>query len=753
MNESELNWLIPTLLQVSGLAIGLTIIGFAYEHANRERQSLIERLIQGGAAAWMALAGVIFTAGLCFTHMLWVYKVIAILLSVLLIGLAVTAPRVKHAEIIKAPKPKRTVKSTVWLVTRIYLGVLLLLILAWGLNLSLHAVRLYGLAKSVRDNPAQIRKENLVSLVGNAAGEISAISNQLEPLCPIFNALQGLPIVGAYLGQIEPLLLYSDGLAQAGNEIIIGLQPILEEFSNSQTALSLPEQASLALQSGQDRFANASQAIEGASQARSRIRAELLPDSIKVYYLKLDDKFDLLVSGVKLLQVAPTLLGTGEAQKYLVLAQNRDELRATGGFISGIGLIIVQDGKILQFDLGDSYAIDDFSKGYPPPPEPLKRFMLADYWVTRDANWSPDFPTAARQAQALYTLSTGVETQGVIAFNQLVIQRILQVIGAVAIPGTDGAVTAENVEEFMRQAWAPAPEQGLSPAWWLHRKDFMKQLGSVILDRVLQTSDQQQLMDLASTLLDLLDEGQLLVYLNDPTAQATLEQGGWDGALRPGSADYLYLVDTNVGFNKVDSVVQRSLRYQVDLRDLEQPTGEVTLTYQHTGTGDPACQQLISYGNGTYQDMIQRCYLDYWRVYVPGGSELIDSTTRPVPAEELLNGAGWSGKVERLAGESGSQVLAGLLMLAPGETSQVKLTYRLPTSVVYAGDTALAKYNLSLQVQPGLNGIPCELEVKLPEGASVVDPGAGWKAGKAGSWTWQGTIDRATVLSLSLQLP
>ncbi len=86
--------------------------------------------------------------------------------------------------------------------------------------------------------------------------------------------------------------------------------------------------------------------------------------------------------GVQLLQAAPQLLGVDQAQSYLVLAQNRDELRATGGFISGIGLLTIKDGKILQFDLGDSHKIDDFSKPYPKPPEPLKRFMLADYWVT-----------------------------------------------------------------------------------------------------------------------------------------------------------------------------------------------------------------------------------------------------------------------------------------------------------------------------------------------------------------------------------
>ena len=125
------------------------------------------------------------------------------------------------------------------------------------------------------------------------------------------------------------------------------------------------------MESGQEHFINAAQDIDQASQVRSRIHPELMPASVRTLFLKLDGKFNLLEAGVEVLQAAPGLLGNDQAQSYLVLAQNRDELRGTGGFISGIGLLTIQDGKIMQFDLGDSYLVDDFSKAYPKPPEPL----------------------------------------------------------------------------------------------------------------------------------------------------------------------------------------------------------------------------------------------------------------------------------------------------------------------------------------------------------------------------------------------
>jgi hypothetical protein len=258
-------------------------------------------------------------------------------------------------------------------------------------------------------------------------------------------------------------------------------------------------------------------------------------------------------------------------------------------------------------------------------------------------------------------------------------------------------------------------------------------------------------MNLVRAIVDLLDRGQLLVYFNDSTAQAALEAGGWDGALHPGSSDTLYLVDSNVGFNKVDSVIQRSLAYQVDLSDLNHPKGEVMLTYQHTGSGDLACKQAISYGNGTYQDMQQRCYLDYWRIYVPGGSEFLASTAQPVPADELLNGLGWSGQVESLSGEAGTQVLAGLLMLPPAQSSQIAISYSLLPSVIHPTGTNLKEYMLRVQIQPGLAGLPFRIEIKLPDKTSPLNPGEAWKPLTAQTWAWQGVLYKLTELSLSIQ--
>jgi len=547
-------------------------------------------------------------------------------------------------------------------------------------------------------------------------------------------------------------VIYADGLVQAGKEIYLGLEPLLTELEGTEQT-SLLQSAIPALQSGQDHFALAARKVEQVEAIRERIRPELLPSTIRSYFLKVDARFSLLRAGMQFLQVAPQILGADAPQTYLLLAQNRDELRATGGFISGIGIVRIQNGKILQFDLGDSYQSDDFTKPYPKPPEPLKRFMLADYWVTRDSNWSPDFPSAAQEAQALYTLSTGVETQGVIAFNQLAVRSILQVIGPIQVTGTDEPVTADNVEAYMQQAWAPAPEEGLSSEWWLHRKDFMKSLGEVIIERILQTSDKTQVIELANNLIELLDSGQLLVYFDDPGAEKALDISGWDGGIHPGDGDFFSLIDSNVGFNKVDSVIQRSVDYRVDLSDVLHPSANVILSYRHLGAQSTLiCKQEISYGAGTYQDMQQRCYLDYWRVYLPAGTLLKTADAQPVPGGQLMNSIGWSGQVEKLSGEAGTQVFAGLLMLPADQSQQIHLAIALPEKVVHQVDPTRLNYGLRIQVQPGLEYLPFTLEVKIPEKYLPVNLDQGWQPKGYNTYTWHANIEKDTILILSMQL-
>ena len=83
-------------------------------------------------------------------------------LAMLLIGLAWTAPRAQRVEVSKTVKPKPTLKSIIWPMVRIYIGIFLMLVLAWGINLGWHTYHLYKLAKGLQTDPGQIQAEKIL---------------------------------------------------------------------------------------------------------------------------------------------------------------------------------------------------------------------------------------------------------------------------------------------------------------------------------------------------------------------------------------------------------------------------------------------------------------------------------------------------------------------------------------------------------------------------------------------------------------
>lgn len=280
----------------------------------------------------------------------------------------------------------------------------------------------------------------------------------------------------------------------------------------------------------------------------------------------------------------------------------------------------------------------------------------------------------------------------------------------------------------------------------------MQPLSTAMLEKALTISSQEKLMELGKALLTLVEEGQVLVYFNDPEVEAMLYDYGLDGAVRPGEGDYLYLVDSNVGFNKTDALIQRELAYQVDLSDIQHPMAQVRLDYQNMASEDVPCRQTAKGSGGTYQALQQSCYLDYWRVYVPGGSEFIGSTAQPVPGEELLSGEEWDGKVESLDGEGGTRVFAGLVMVPIGKSSQIITSYQLPGQIIKSISAEEMEYVIRVQVQPGIDGLPFQVEIKIPEHTNVIDQAAGWQLTGARTWTWQGVLHQATALSLTMQI-
>jgi hypothetical protein len=348
--------------------------------------------------------------------------------------------------------------------------------------------------------------------------------------------------------------------------------------------------------------------------------------------------------------------------------------------------------------------------------------MLSQIWLMRDANWYPDFPTSAQVARDLYQLDQGVLVDGVIAVDLTAMQSLVGALEPIYLEEYHQEVTGANVLGLMQEHWASPAGEGQMGDWWVHRKDFMGELLGAMMARLETDVESVDPGRLASALLKGLEEKHILVYVVDPTISEILSEHSWDGALSQDDGDFLMVVDTNMGFNKVNANVESSEEYRVSIEDDGRITSRVAVTYRNqSGSGPEPCVQEAVYPP-TYGEMMEGCYWNYLRIYIPEGSELTEGPQLTLPEGSLRAREGETAgallATEVGPAESRKSVYGVFFVVAPGERREIGFEYRQPSSVV-AGEQS-RRYRLVVQKQPGTLAVPLRVEVKLPPGSSVI---------------------------------
>ena len=613
--------------------------------------------------------------------------------------------------------------------------------------------RLTYLERTIEPGASQLKRAELELVGQHLTGmreDLQALRARIGPLLPAGRLLGWVPRYGGDLAAAADLLEMATRLGVAGDGTYQALLPALQEtvgeWDDPERAQSVGERILPLLVAARPALTAARQELTAGQAIRKRIDAQELSPRVAGYLQRLDRTLPWFETAADGALLAPGLLGGSGPRTYLILAQNNDELRPTGGFISGVGELRVEEGRLVSLRFADSYAVEDPSVPRPTTPQDLQQTLFGELWYFRDANWDADFPTSARRALEFYAADQGVVADGVIALDLVALRWLVEALGPLEVPGIKDAISGDNVLEIVRARWTepqPGMSQEQSTDWWLHRKDSMGQIAGAAMERLMAGQD-VPLAELTGAVKQALDERHILLYLRDPDAAALLRKRGWSGDLPDAlsTEDSLLVVDTNVGFNKVDANVARSIGYLVDLSDADRPRARLTLTYENRGTKPiETCIQEAKY-DGTYADMMDGCYWDYVRVFVPPGSQLLEGPGIPLPGGSLHSQSGDAASQRPIApvlNDKGRITWAAFFDLAPGAERTLVFDYQLPASVLRsAGEDGLVRYGLWVRKQPGTEAVPLEVQILLPAGAELVDARPGdrpWQQDAAPAFT------------------
>lgn len=155
----------------------------------------------------------------------------------------------------------------------------------------------------------------------------------------------------------------------------------------------------------------------------------------------------------KVMPVLYPALGGDGARRYLLIFQNNAEERASGGNPASMAMLVVNHGKIKLGKQGDS---GNFPKYTTPPYTPKGAGngdwpkIYTDYASTYVTNitMTPDFPSTAKMARAMWRDTFGGKVDGVISFDPVALSYLMKATGPVTL--ADGqTVDSSNVVSYL----------------------------------------------------------------------------------------------------------------------------------------------------------------------------------------------------------------------------------------------------------------------------------------------------------------
>lgn len=399
----------------------------------------------------------------------------------------------------------------------------------------------------------------------------------------------------------------------------------------------------------------------------------------------------------EMLTVAPKALGADSAKTYLVMLENSNELRPTGGFLGSYAYVKLEHGRIVDFAIDDIYNPSNKLQSTVAAPAAFNKAFTIRTLQLIDANWSPDAAVSGAQVADLYSQATGHEVDGVVFMTTGAVKLVLEAVGPMKMKGYEETVTADNFDQLAQVH----SDVGFTPGS-TGKKDFLGEMADTLLTKFKQQKS-DGLVSVAKAVGLGLQTKEIQLWAADAPVQAVLGTQNWTGEMTKTQDDYLRVVDANMSANKANYYVRRSTEYDINVDRDSNLHSVVTVQWEHSGTS-------ATWPGGDYRN--------YVRIYAPQGSTL----------------TGWNGFDEdgvTQSEEGGKAVFGGFVVVPYNTTRSVEVRYDLPTSISLPKNDGA--YTLVWQKQAGIIDEPVTVRFNAPiflQAAEVSSGGQIWNDGR-----------------------
>ena len=365
--------------------------------------------------------------------------------------------------------------------------------------------------------------------------------------------------------------------------------------------------------------------------------------------------------------LAPDMLGGKGTRNYLLIIQNSAEVRSTGGIPGALAKLSIENGRLSLGSQTGTGALGTFSPSLPVDLEQERIYSSRLGTFVQDVNLTPDFPTAARTARAMWERRTGERLDGVISVDPVALGYILDATGPIRL--TDPAfnqlgastlpteLTGKNVvPTLLSEVYAKIGNPELQDAYFaVVAKEIFGALsagngdGKALVNGVIKGATERR----------------ILVWSAVGVEQSVIETHQLSGsitgaAISPGQFGVYFNDGTGA---KMDYYVKRTVQLVQECRGDDYGQIKVRITSTNTAPAD-AATSLPSYvtGGGVFG--------------VPRGT-VQTNVTAYGPVQANVETAHVDGKKVSFAANRHANRPVGTVTvtLAPGQSSTVEMTF------------------------------------------------------------------------------
>ncbi|MDX9971202.1 MAG: DUF4012 domain-containing protein [Candidatus Gracilibacteria bacterium] len=446
--------------------------------------------------------------------------------------------------------------------------------------------------------------------------------------------------------------------------------------------------------------------INAASEKIANVNVEILPEDlqIKVNYAKekIAEISEILNNIKTYYPEILKLLGDEKPHKYLVLFQNNQEMRPTGGFIGSYALIDINKGYLEKMETHDVYDLRGLGDTQIDPPEDFRLFT--SNWRFRDSNYSPDFSLSAQKALWFLEAESGISVDTVIAINQGLLRDMLAITGPIQV-GDFGKLDSYNYDTVLSYVIESKMWGAEDPKHIL--KVFVPAFAKEIMN-------EKYLSRVSGKIFRALEQKHIMFYSKDENLEALFDKFGVSGKQYQlqENEDYIQVINISSGGTKSDKLIEEKISHDTRISENGEVIDTVSIKRTHLfndqilkkwkeilqvyGISKPESYVLDILGRGRNRTTI--------RIYVPKGSILVSSTDPEMKTnyDAELNKTYFTATIEIFAGQS----------------KDLKLSYKLPFRLDFSNEN-LSVYKLIAEKMPGHPG---QLFTKTIEKTESITP-------------------------------